>query len=43
VNGKFGVRTYFGHGHDLYIGYGQALTGDRWYKEIVRVEYRFSF
>jgi hypothetical protein len=43
INGKIGVRTYFGHGHDLYIGYGRALTGDRWYQDIVRVEYRFVF
>jgi hypothetical protein len=43
VNGKFGVRTYFGAGSDVYVGYGHALTGDRWYKDILRVEYRISF
>ena len=43
VNGKVGVRTYFGEGSDLYIGYGHALTGDRWYKDIIRVEYRLAF
>jgi hypothetical protein len=43
VNIKFGVRTYFGQHSDLYVGYGHAVTGDRWYRDIVRLEYRFSF
>ncbi len=42
VNGKFGARFYFGH-NDIYIGYGQALTNQRWYNDIARVEYRFTF
>ena len=29
--------------HDLYIGYGRALTGDVWYKDIYRIEYRVRF
>src|SRR5207249_3574000 len=33
VNAKIGVRTYFG-GSSLYAGYGRALTGDVWYKDI---------
>ncbi len=28
---------------DVYIGYGRALTGDVWYKNILRVEYRLRF
>ena len=43
VNAKVGVRTYFRGGSDLYVGYGRALTGPRWYQDIVRVEYRFKF
>jgi hypothetical protein len=43
VNIKFGVRTYFGAGNDVYVGYGHAVTGDRWYRDIIRVEYRYSF
>jgi hypothetical protein len=52
VNVKFGVRLNFGDtsggggflSHsDLYVGYGHALTGDVWYKDIVRVEYRLRF
>jgi hypothetical protein len=43
VNLKFGVRTHFGQSSDVYIGYGRCVTGDRWYKDIVSLEYRFSF
>jgi hypothetical protein len=42
-NGKIGVRTYFSNDSDLYIGYGRSLTGDRWYKDLLRVEYRVIF
>jgi hypothetical protein len=52
VNLKFGARFNFGDtsggggflSHsDLYLGYGRALTGAVWYKEVVRVEYRLRF
>jgi hypothetical protein len=51
VNAKVGVRFGFGSyqetgflsGSDLYVGYGRALTGDVWYKDILRVEYRIRF
>jgi hypothetical protein len=43
INAKLGVRTYFGRGNDVYVGWGHALTNDRWYRDIVRVEYRYSF
>jgi hypothetical protein len=43
VNAKAGVRTTFGERSDFYVGYGRALTGAVWYKDIVRVEYRISF
>ncbi len=51
VNGKFGVRFGFGdcrnsrllNNSDIYIGYGRALTGEVWYKDILRVEYRLRF
>jgi hypothetical protein len=51
VNAKVGVRFGFGDlqetgflsGSDLYVGYGRALTGDVWYKDILRVEYRLRF
>ncbi len=51
VNAKFGVRFNFGGSalngsltsNSLYIGYGHAMTGDVWYKDIVRIEYRMAF
>jgi hypothetical protein len=52
VNAKFGVRFNFGDQSDggtflshsdFYVGYGRALTGDVWYKDILRVEYRLRF
>jgi hypothetical protein len=42
-NLKVGARVRFGEHSDIYVGYGRALTGDVWYKDIVRVEYRLSF
>jgi hypothetical protein len=43
VNLKFGVRTYFCQGHDVYVGWGHAVTGSHWYQDIIRVEYRKVF
>ena len=42
VNAKIGVR-FEGERNDLYIGYGQALTNEVWYENILRVEYRIKF
>jgi hypothetical protein len=51
VNAKVGVRVGFGameergmlSRSDLYVGYGRALTGDVWYKDILRVEFRVQY
>jgi hypothetical protein len=55
VNTKIGLRIGFGQynlpggGSQLndrssfYIGYARALTGDVWYKDMLRVEYNFYF
>ena len=52
VNAKFGVRiglgapalgTPYPTRSDLYIGYGRALTGEVWYKDLLRLEYRLFF
>jgi hypothetical protein len=43
VNAKMGVRVDLGDHQNFYVGYGRALTGDVWYKDIVRVEYRMTF
>jgi hypothetical protein len=42
VNAKVGVRASWGE-HSFYAGYGRALTGDFWYKNLYRIEYRFVF
>jgi hypothetical protein len=51
VNGKLGVRLGFGQlvgpanlsRSDLYIGYGRALTGEVWYKDMWRMEYALRY
>ena len=43
VNMKVGARTSFDTRSSFYVGYGWSLTDAWWYKEIVRVEYRYSF
>jgi hypothetical protein len=43
VNAKVGFRlTWNGFG-DVYAGYGRPLTGDRWYDQTFRVEFRLFF
>jgi hypothetical protein len=43
VNLKLGARLNYGDHNSLYVGYGRALTGEVWYREIVRLEYRLTF
>jgi hypothetical protein len=43
VNIKVGVRTSIGNNNSFYLGFGQAVTHDLWYKHIVRLEYRYRF
>ncbi len=49
VNIKLGTRFNFRSCHrraaqkSLYVGYGKALTDDRWYDDTLRVEYRLLF
>jgi hypothetical protein len=43
VNLKVGARVGWGNGADLYAGFGQALTGDQWYRDILRLEFRLFF
>lgn len=52
VNLKTGVRIGFGETNlgqpyatrsDLYVGYGRPLTGEVWYKDMLRVEFRWFF
>jgi hypothetical protein len=43
LNLKLGVRTYLTKNDDVYLGFGQALTPERWYNQIARAEYRRSW
>ena len=43
VNVKLGVRAGLGDLADVYAGYGRALTGEVWYKDTWRVEFRLRF
>jgi hypothetical protein len=43
VNLKAGARIGIGHRSSVYVGYGQALTHNFWYKHLARIEYRFTF
>lgn len=42
VNLKLGLR-WNRRAHSTYVGYGRALTGDVWYRDIIRAEYGFRF
>jgi hypothetical protein len=43
VNVKLGARAGLGRFGDVYMGYGRALTGDRWYANTLRLEWRLAF
>jgi hypothetical protein len=42
VNLKLGPRLTWG-GNSVYVGWGHALTGDAWYRDMVRLEYVRNF
>jgi hypothetical protein len=43
VNLKVGLRFGLGDRADVYAGYGRALTGEAWYRDTWRVEFRYRF
>jgi hypothetical protein len=43
VNIKAGIRTNVGLHDSVYVGFGQAVTHEDWYRQIVRFEYRHAF
>jgi hypothetical protein len=43
VNLKVGARLDVGDRAGFYAGYGRALTGQRWYRDVVRVEFRWLY
>jgi hypothetical protein len=42
VNVKAGVRVDVGRA-GMYVGYGWAVTGSKWYEDIVRIEFRWLY
>jgi hypothetical protein len=42
VNLKLGLRWNTAR-DTFYVGYGRALTGDAWYRDLVRAEYAIRF
>jgi Putative MetA-pathway of phenol degradation len=42
-NIKAGLRTSIGSHNSFYVGFGQAVTHEMWYKHLVRLEYRYTF
>lgn len=43
VNLKAGARFGFNTRSDVYAGYGRSLTGHRWYQDIFRIEWRYTY
>lgn len=43
VNMKWGARMSFGSHSTAYVGFGTSLTSATWYRDIFRIEYRYSF
>jgi hypothetical protein len=43
VNFKVGTRAVICDKHSFSVGYGTRLTGDHWYDDILRIEYRLTF
>ena len=43
VNLKVGGRLVLRDKHSIYVGYGKALTNEKWYAHIIRFEYRRTF
>jgi hypothetical protein len=43
ANGFFGVRAGYGCRCDVYLGYGRALSGEVWYKNMLRLELRYHY
>jgi outer membrane receptor for monomeric catechols len=43
INAKVGLRFDLRSNGQFYLGYGRALTGDQWYDDVFRFEYRLFF
>ncbi len=42
-NVKLGARVGFSGGNSIYAGYGRSLTSNIWYRNLFRIEYRYTF
>lgn len=42
VNGKYGLRYSYAN-QSIYTGYGHNYTGDRWYSDLLRIEWQYQF
>jgi hypothetical protein len=43
VNVKIGARLDIGDRAGFYAGYGRTVTGDRWYRDVLRIEFRWLY
>jgi hypothetical protein len=43
VNGNLGMRMGVGDNVDFYAGYSRAVTGNAWYRDLFRFEFRLGF
>jgi hypothetical protein len=43
INAKVGGRVDIGDNFSIYVGFGRSLTGDFWYRNLLRVEARLAF
>lgn len=43
LNACMGARIGLSHNADIYLGYTRCLTGPSWYRDLIRVEFRFMY
>ncbi|MCA8996976.1 MAG: hypothetical protein KDA80_08320 [Planctomycetaceae bacterium] len=43
LNGYIGTRVGLSDLGDLYLGYGHSVTGEKWYSDALRIEFRMFF
>jgi hypothetical protein len=43
LNAKLGVFVKLNERADMYVGYGRPLTGDRWYENTIRLQFRLFY
>jgi len=43
VNGCLGLRFTLGDAGDIYAGYSRCFTGNSWYRDMIRVEFRLFY